>query len=334
MSITEGNRVRTRAGLSRNRWLQLALGVIAMVMIGNLQYGWTLFVDPIHQKFLWGRASIQVAFTLFVLFETWLVPLQAYFVDRFGPRQVAGTCALLVGAAWCINSFADSLPLLYLGAILGGVGAGGVYATAMGNALKWFKDRRGLAADLTAAGFGAGSALTVAPIATMIEAKGYEAAFLYFGIGQGLVVLIAAQFIREPGPGEVSSLPQVAQEERSMHDYRPLETLKTPLFWVLYAMMTMVATGGLMAGAQLGPIAKDFGVDNHVVTLGWIIMAALPFALSFGLILNGISRPFWGWTSDHIGREKTMTIVFSLEAVALVLLITTASNPVMVILFS
>jgi OFA family oxalate/formate antiporter-like MFS transporter len=202
----------------------------------------------------------------------------------------------------------------------------------VGAALKWFPDHRGLAAGLTAAGFGAGSALTVVPISDMIKASGYESAFLTFGIGQGAIVILAALLMRAPRPGELAGVQaHVAQVGR---DYHPLEILRTPVFWLMYFMMTMVATGGLMAVAQLAPMAKDFKVDDQVVTVGWISLAALPFALSLDRILNGITRPFWGWVSDHIGREPTMTMAFGLEACAIILLLATASNPLLFVIFT
>src|SRR5438552_8509972 len=195
------------------RWGQLIFGIICMVMIANLQYGWTLFVNPIDQKYHWGRAGIQVAFTIFVLTETWLVPIEGYLIDRFGPRVMICGSGVLVAIAWVINSVADSLFLLYVGAAIGGVGAGVIYGGAVGNALKWFPDRRGLAAGLTAAGFGAGSALTVIPIARMIAGGGYESAFLWFGLGQGIVVVLVALLLRAPQPGEVAGpAPPVAQQ--------------------------------------------------------------------------------------------------------------------------
>src|SRR5690349_21254002 len=172
------------------RGWQLAIGIVCMVMIANLQYGWTLFVTPIDQKYHWGRAAIQVAFSIFVLTETWLVPIEGWFVDRFGPKIVVLIGGILVGIAWTLNSVADSLTMLYIAAAIGGIGAGAVYGTCIGNALKWFPDRRGLAAGLTAAGFGAGSALTVIPIQQVIANQGYEAAFLYFGLGQGIVIVL------------------------------------------------------------------------------------------------------------------------------------------------
>jgi OFA family oxalate/formate antiporter-like MFS transporter len=323
---------RSGSSLVRNRWVQLVVGIIGMVMIANLQYGWTLFVQPIDDKFHFGRAAIQVAFTTFVLFETWLVPFEAYLVDRFGPQRLVAAGGFLVAVAWAMNANADSLPMLYVAAAIGGLGAGIVYGTAVGAALKWFPDRRGLAAGLTAAGFGAGSALTVIPISNMIAGSGYEAAFLYFGLGQGIIVILAALLMRAPRRDEVAQLP--AHLEQSRRDYHPLEMLRTPIFWLMYVMMTMVATGGLMATAQLAPIAKDFGVDTVPVNIGWITLAALPFALSLDRIVNGITRPFWGWVSDHIGREPTMTLAFTLEALAIIVLIQTAGNPLMFVVFS
>src|SRR3974390_937544 len=187
------------------RWGQLIFGIICMVMIANLQYGWTLFVNPIDQKYHWGRAAIQVAFTVFVLAETWLVPFEGYLVDKFGRKIMISGSGVLVAIAWVINSVADSLLLLYLAAAIGGVGAGVIYGGFVGNALKWFPDRRGLAAGLTAAGFGAGSALTVIPIANMIASSGYETAFLWFGLGQGIVVMLVALLLRAPQAGEVEA---------------------------------------------------------------------------------------------------------------------------------
>ena len=304
-----------------------------MVAIANLQYGWTLFVGPIDGKFHWGKAAIQVAFTLFVLAETWLVPLEAYFVDRYGPRVIVAVGGVLVGIAWALNSVADSLALLYTGGVIGGIGAGIVYGTASGAALKWFPDRRGLAAGLTAAGFGAGSALTIIPIANQIKASGYESAFLTWGILQGVIVVICAFLMHVPQKEDLAGI-VVPTENQTTRDFTPVEMLKTPAFYLLYVMMTMLAMGGLMATAQLGPIAKDFKVADSPVSLLGLTMAALPFALSLDRILNGITRPFFGWVSDHIGRENTMFIAFGLEGVAIFLLITFAHIPVLFVIFS
>src|SRR6516165_8158191 len=233
MSSTTGA-ISPRATASEaTRWGQLIFGIICMVMIANLQYGWTLFVNPIDQKYHWGRAGIQVAFTIFVLMETWLVPFEGYLIDRFGPRIMISGSGVLVAIAWVINSVADSLFWLYVGAAIGGIGAGVIYGGSVGNALKWFPDRRGLAAGLTAAGFGAGSALTVIPIANMIQSSGYEAAFWWFGIGQGVVVILVALLLRAPEPGKVAipAAPAVLQTRR---DYSPTEVLAPLLTWQFY----------------------------------------------------------------------------------------------------
>ena len=327
-----GTASQSRAA-SSVRWGQLVVGIAGMVAIANLQYGWTLFVNPIDSKFHWGKTAIQVAFTLFVLAETWLVPFEGYLVDRFGPRLLVAVGGLLVGAAWWINARASSLFMLYTGGLTGGVGAGIVYGTSVGNALKWFPDHRGLAAGLTAAAFGAGSALTIVPIATLINNRGYEAAFVSFGIGQGLVVILCALFLRPPRKGDVP-VAGTLKVQQSSRDFAPLEVLKTPAFWVLYVMMTMLAMGGLMATAQLGPIAVDFKVAKVPVSLFGLTMAALPFALSLDRVLNGVTRPFFGWVSDHIGRENTMFIAFGLEGLGIFLLINFAHVPALFVVFS
>jgi len=317
----------------RNRWLQLIVGIVGMVAIANLQYGWTLFVTPIDNQFHWGKTAIQVAFSLFVLAETWLVPFEAYFVDRYGPRLVVAVGGIMVGLAWILNADADSLAMLYAGGVVGGVGAGIVYGTASGAALKWFPDRRGLAAGLTAAGFGAGSALTIIPIANQINASGYQSAFLTWGILQGTVVLASALLMRAPQKEDLARI-TVPVDSQTTQDFTPAQMLKTPAFYLLYIMMTMLAMGGLMATAQLGPIAKDFHVADSPVSLFGFAMAALPFALSLDRILNGVTRPFFGWISDHIGRENTMFIAFGLEGFAILLLLSFAHIPVLFVIFS
>jgi OFA family oxalate/formate antiporter-like MFS transporter len=308
-----------------NRWAQLGIGIVCMAMIANLQYGWTLFVNPLEEKHHWGRAAIQVAFTIFVVTETWLVPIEGYLVDRFGPRPVVMGGGLLVGISWIMNAHAGSLAALYIAAALGGIGAGAVYGTCVGNALKWFPDRRGLAAGLTAAGFGMGSALTVIPIQAVIHSQGYEAAFLYFGIAQGVVVFLLSFALIAPHRGEVREKAKVVQTQR---DYTWKEMVRTPVFWVMYAMFVMMAAGGLMATAQLGPISKDFHIGDVPVSLMGLTLPALTFALSIDRVLNGFTRPFFGWVSDQIGREQTMFIAFGLEAVGIVLLSQLGHDPV------
>ncbi|TMI02041.1 MAG: oxalate/formate MFS antiporter [Betaproteobacteria bacterium] len=313
------------------RWLQLLVGILCMAMIANLQYGWTLFVNPLDAKYHWGRASIQVAFTIFVLLETWLVPIEGYLVDRFGPRLVVLAGGILCGIAWAMNAYADSLTFLYVAAAIGGLGAGAVYGTCVGNALKWFPDRRGLAAGLTAAGFGAGSALTIIPISTMIKSSGYEQTFLYFGVGQGIIVVVLSLLLAAPKPGQVPPSTKVLQTRRQ---FRPMEVLRTPVFWVMYLMFVLVGAGGLMATAQLAPIAKDFKIAEIPVSLVGITLPALTFALAIDRILNGLTRPFFGWVSDNIGREKTMLIAFGLEAAGIWALSIYGRDPVIFVILT
>ena len=339
-STTEAISSRTTAS-EATRWGQLIFGIICMVMIANLQYGWTLFVTPIDQKYHWGRAAIQVAFTIFVLTETWLVPFEGYLIDKFGPRVMICGSGFLVAIAWMINAYADSLALLYLAAAIGGIGAGVIYGGSVGNALKWFPDRRGLAAGLTAAGFGAGSALTVIPIANMIQSSGYEAAFWWFGIGQGVVVILVALLLRAPEPGEVV-VPAAPAVQQTRRDYTPTEVLaplatwqfyKSP-FFIMYLMFVMVGAGGLMAIAQLAPIANDYKIAGVPVSILGLTLPALTFALTIDRVLNGVCRPFFGWVSDHIGRENTMFIAFFIEGLGIYALLYFANNPVLFVILS
>ena len=329
--VTDSNS-RSSSALAQP-WVQLIVGLICMIMVANLQYGWTLFVGPIGAKYHWTKAAIQVTFTVFVLFETWLVPLEGYLVDRFGPRLMIVGGGVLCGIAWSINSIASSLAMFYFAAVIGGIGAGAVYGTCIGNAVKWFPGRRGLAAGLTAAGFGAGSAATIIPIAHMIKNSGYEQTFLTFGLFQGIVVVVVGMFILAPSAGFITSAPKIAPGA-GRHQAKPFEMLRTPVFWVMYIMFVMMAAGGLMATAQLAPIAKDFKVDEIPVSLIGLTMPALTFALSLDRILNGLCRPFFGWVSDRIGREQTMLIAFLIEGVGIVALANLGTDPVMFVLLS
>ena len=314
-------------------WTQLVIGIICMVMIANYQYGWTLFVGPIDSKYHWGRASIQVAFTVFVLLETWLVPVEGWLVDRFGPRWIVVVGGVLCGIAWAINSVADSLPMLYLAAALAGIGAGGVYGTCIGNAVKWFPGRRGLAAGLTAAGFGAGSALTIVPIANMIKTSGYEQTFLVFGVAQGIVVVVLGFLLFAPPVSVMTASAKVAPGAGRMHATWT-DMIKTPIFWVMYVMFVLMAAGGLMATAQLAPIAKDFKIADIPVSLIGLTLPALTFALTIDRVLNGLCRPFFGWVSDNIGRENTMFIAFLLEGLGIFALYNFGTDPVLFVILS
>jgi OFA family oxalate/formate antiporter-like MFS transporter len=313
-----------------NRWIQLSAGIACMVMIANLQYGWTLFVHPINAEHHWGRSAIQVAFTIFVVTETWLVPFEGWIVDRFGPRRVVFVGGMLAAAGWCINAAADSLPLLYLGGAVSGIGAGCIYGTCIGNALKWFPDRRGLAVGLTAAGYGAGSAVTIIPLHNMILSSGYEATFVWFGVIQGGVVCLAGLVLANPIGGEVPAGSQ--RVHQSTRDHAPAEMLRSPSFWLLYVMLVLVATGGLIFTAQLALIARDYGIADVPVTLLGITLPAITFALTLDRVTNGITRPFSGWVSDHLGRENTMFTIFMLEAVGVWALATWGHDPLMFVL--
>src|SRR5277367_1689077 len=312
-----------------NPWVQLIIGVICMACVANLQYGWTLFVNPIDAKYHWGRSAIQIAFTIFVLIETWLVPVEGYLVDKFGPKWVVLGGGILVAVAWALNSTASSLTLLYFAAAIGGVGTGCVYGTCVGNALKWFPGRRGLAAGITASGFGAGAALTIVPIKTMIDSSGYEQAFLVFGLIQGGIVFVLAWFLLVP-PAQLANV--VVKPTQTARGYTPVEVLKSPVFYVMYVMFWLIASGGLTMAASMAPIADDLKISKIPVALFGLVMPALGFALFLNRIFDGVGRPFFGWLSDHIGREHTMALAFLLGAAALFTLSRTGPNPVVYVL--
>ena len=312
------------------RWLQLLFGIVCMVMIANYQYGWTFFVNPIAERHGWTKAAIQVAFTIFILTETWLIPIEGWFVDKYGPRLVVLCGGVLCAAGWVLNSYADSLTALYVAAAISGTGAGAVYGTCVGNALKWFPDRRGLAAGLTAMGFGAGSALTVIPIQDVIKTSGYEYAFFWFGIGQGAIVVALSLLLFAPRPGQVPVINRLV----TGRDVSPMQMLRTPVFWLMYVMFVMMAAGGLMATAQLAPIAQDFKVAGIPVNIMGLTFTALSFAAIFDRVLNGLTRPFFGWVSDHIGRENTMFIAFGLEGLGIYALSVFGTDPFMFVVLS
>jgi OFA family oxalate/formate antiporter-like MFS transporter len=302
--------------ITSNRWVQLVLGILCMAMIANLQYGWTVFVDPMHDKMGWTKAAIQVAFSIFVLTETWLVPVEGWAMDKFGPRPVVMFGAVLVAAAWVMNSKAGSLEMLYFAAVVAGVGAGCVYGTCVGNALKLFPDKRGLAAGLTAAGFGAGAAITIIPISNMVKTGGYQQAFFTFGLLQGAVILVLALFlVRAPLKAVTGAANKV--NPLTQHNYTPKEMLKTPVFWLLYLCFVLVAAGGIIAAAQVAPIAKDYGVAALPIDVFGATMPLLTLVLVIDNLCNGFTRPLTGWISDKLGRENTMLLVFTGEGVAI-----------------
>jgi OFA family oxalate/formate antiporter-like MFS transporter len=318
----------TPTGMPPGRWAQLWLGVLCMMLIANLQYAWTLFVGPIRDAHGWSLADIQWAFTIFIATETWITPFAGYAVDKMGPRTGPRLMIMLggigVGIGWIMNAYAGSLTMLYAAAAVSGLGAGGIYATCVGNAVKWFPDRRGLAVGLTAAGFGAGAALTVIPIRMLIAARGYGDAFLWFGIGQGVILVLVAGVLR--GPDRVLTAPAaVAQRlNQSKRSFSSGEMLRSPVFWLMYVMFVLNAATGLMATAQLAPIAKDFGIANSPILWGATVLSV---ALVVDNVLNGLARPFFGWVSDQLGRELTMGIAFALGACSYGLLASAGHGP-------
>src|SRR6201997_2928854 len=320
-----------------NRWAQLVAGIIAMMAIANLQYAWTLFTKPMQSHLKVSLTAIQGIFSLFILVETWLVPFEGYLVDRIGPRIMLGFGAIAVAAGWMGAGRAESLHSLYFWYGLGGIGAGIVYGGTIGNALKWFPDHRGLCVGLTAGAYGIGTALTVAPVDKMIRLSGYQHTLVVWGIIQGFVVMAAALFLAKPPHGWTPPNWEEKEAKIKKHvptspvDMTPWQMLRQPSFYVIYLMMTMLSFGGLVVTAQLNPMAVSYHVDKVVVAFG---MTALVMAITVDRYLNGLTRPFWGWVSDHIGRENTMFIAFSLEAIAVFALLQLISRPVWFIALS
>lgn len=295
-----------------NRWFQLCASVTAMVMIANLQYAWTLFVQPLQQGTGWKLSDIQYAFALFILFQTWVQPLDGWLIDRMGPRVFISIAGLLCGFGWAGLGYATSLPMLYVLYCLAGTGAAFVYSGSIGSALKWFKEKRGLASGIMAAGFGGGTALFIPFISSMIANRGYQAAFISTGIFQGIVILIVAQFLRHPSHEmQAAAAKSAAARGQAGVQLTTFEMMRTPQFYMMYASFVMMATGFLLATANLAPIARSWGLTAAAVTL----------AATFSPVANGASRVFWGWASDRTGRENAMILAFVLNAISLLLVL-------------
>ena len=316
-----------------NRWNQLVLGVIAMMAISSPQYTWTLFTGPLNQKLGTTLAELQWTFSLLIVLQTWFSPFQAYLVDRFGPRLLISVGAILSGSSWVLAALSDNLWSLYLTyGVIGGFGTGIIYVGVIGLVVRWFPDRRGLAAGLAAAGYGFGAIFTSFPIDSMIKNSGYAYTLLVWGIIQGAVGVVAAQGLRLPP--ENYQAPSVAISaggpQRSRRSYSPREMLKNPIFWLLFVMMSMMSTSGLMVVSNVGPFANEYKVAQALV-LG---MAALPLSLTLSRFTNGLTRPFFGWISDCIGRELTMALAFSLECVAILILFAFIERPALFVVLT
>ena len=299
-----------------NRWLQLVASLVAMIMIANLQYAWTLFVQPLRAGTGWAVSDVQLAFTLFILFQTWVQPLDGWFIDRLGPRGFITAAGLLCGVGWAGMGYATSLPVFYALYCMAGIGAAFVYSGSIGSALKWFKDRRGLASGIMAAGFGGGTALFIPIITNLIASRGYQQTFLVTGAVQGLAIVAVAQFLRHPAAAKASAgkppAAAAAAAQVGRHQFTTLEMLRTPQFYMMYVMFVLMATGGLLVTANAGPISASWGYSTSVLAL----------AATLSPLANGGSRIFWGWASDRLGRESTMVLSFTLQAICLFLVVT------------
>jgi OFA family oxalate/formate antiporter-like MFS transporter len=305
--------------------MQLIFGIICMGLVANLQYAWTLFVNPIQIKTGWALSAIQLSFSIFIVVETWLVPVEGWMVDKFGPRIVILIGSVFAATGWVLDSYATSIEMLYVAAVVAGIGAGCVYGTCVGNALKWFPDKRGLAAGLTAAGFGAGAAITVIPIGNMILSDGYEHAFLFFGLAQGaFIFLLALLMVKPTPPTGIQAMPRIVTTKV---DYTSGQMIKKPLFWLIYAIFVVVAAGGLMVTAQIGPIAKDYGLAKLPMMFFGATLPLLTLTLSIDNLCNGFTRPLCGLISDRIGRENTMFFVFLGEGLAMLGLMQFGHDP-------
>ena len=294
-----------------NRWVRLSAAVVAMMMIANLQYSWALFVKPIITATHWKLSDVQIGFTLFIAFETWMMPLSGWFMDKFGPRVFMSVAAVLCAIGWGGLGVARSLPEFYVLYSIAGFGAALIYCGSTVVGLKWFPDKLGLASGLIAAGFGAGSALFVHLMEYLIHAESYHKAFLYTGIAQGLITFVAAQFLINPKPDDpaIAGKKPTSRFKLRAHaeQFTSVEMLQTVHFYYLYVMMLMMGIGGLMVTAQVSSVADTLGITRAVLT----------FSVLVNQLTNGAGRIFWGWVSDHIGRERTMITAFALQGVAL-----------------
>jgi oxalate/formate antiporter len=310
------------------RWIQLVLGLIAMASISSPQYVWTLFTKPFTEKLAVPLSAVQVTITVLIVLQTWLSPAQGYLVDKFGPRLLISAGCILSGLGWVTSAYATSLTMLYLTyGLLCGIGTGIVYIGIVGLMVKWFPDRRGLATGMVAAGYGFGAIATTFPIDSMMKSSGYQHTLIVFGIGMAIVGAIAGLMMRAPDSSDNLPAPSVMTSSKSVE---PKEMLKTPVFWLMFLMMSMMSTGGLMVIVNFAAFSRSFGVADIIV---WGF-AALPLALTVDRITNGLTRPFFGWVSDRIGRENTMGIAFLFEAVAIIALVLSRNDAMLFVILS
>jgi MFS transporter, OFA family, oxalate/formate antiporter len=319
---------RGRISILDNRWLQLTLGLVCMMAISSPQYVWALLTKPMVAAFGVKLSQLQVTFSLLIVFQTFLSPIQGYLIDRFGPRMLLSIGGALTGLSWILASRASDLTHLYLTyGLLGGIGTGIVYVGIVGHMVQWFPDKRGFATGMVAAGYGMGAVLTTFPISNSIAANGFQQTLLHFGLLFCAVALLAAQGMRR-APADWMS--QVSAQLKTAAGVGPSVMLRSPVFWLMFVMFTLMSTSGLMVISQMGAFAKDFGITS-VSVFG---MAALPLALTLDRFTNGLTRPFFGWVSDRIGREKTMLLAFGFEGIAMTLWLLNRDNAVLFVLLS
>jgi OFA family oxalate/formate antiporter-like MFS transporter len=310
-----------------NRWIQLAAGVTAMVVISNFQYAFTLFTPGLKDSFASVPYSqIALIYTLFILFETWPVPLAGYLIDKFGIRKLmlVGSVGILLG--WLLGgTVATTVFHHYITyGVIAGTGAGIIYIATVANAVKWFPDKRGLAAGLTAAGFGGGSALTLIPISATISSMGWQGAMASWGIGQGIVAIACALVLSHPPAGWLPpNWVQPKAVAQTKKQFTAKEMMSTKEFYVMYFMFLMVCTGGLMTTGNLSQIAKSLNVFE--AKIGGI--AIVPVVATIAGVTNALARIMWGSISDRFGREYTMAFAFALEGVLIFLMTQIAGNP-------
>lgn len=332
--------MKRKQGSEGQRWGQLVLGVIVMMMISSPQYTWTLFVHPIQQHLGGSLVALQFTFSILIILQTWFSPLQGYLVDRFGPRWLISAGSLMAGLSWVLSAQAQNIGTLYLFyGVIGGLGTGIVYVGTIGMMVRWFPDKRGLASGITAAGYGFGAILTTFPISHMLHTSNYQKTLVLFGILQAVIGVAAAQGLRSPkntvqvpksdSTDDLSS-PVSGSRRQSVISYKPSQMLRTPIFWLMFLMMSLLSTSGLMVTSEVGPFSQDFGVSTALV-LG---MGALPLSLTLSRFTNGLTRPFFGWVSDRIGRENTMLVAFVLEALSIFLLVLLSHQPVAFVLLT
>jgi len=325
--------------MKRSRWFQLLLGLVCMVVISSPQYVWTLFTQPLMTTLQATLAQIQITFSILIVIQTFLAPCQGLLVDRFGPRALLSVGGALTGLSWVLAARTTTLTGVYLTyGLLGGIGTGIVYVGVIGHMVQWFPDRRGFATGVVASGYGMGALLTTFPIAELLKESGYQQALVRYGWIFVAVGVLAAQGLRSANPkaqipnpkSQIGFRIESRISNPESRQFRPTEMLRTPIFWLMFGMMTMMSTAGLMVTSQMAAFTRDFGMANAVV----FGLPLLPLALSVDRVMNGVTRPFFGWLSDRIGRENTMVIAFSLEGTAMTLWLLTRSHPALFVIMS